>query len=193
MKIAILAWGSLAWDPRELQFTGLWNPEGPELFLEFLRISRDGRLTLVIDEEQGTPVRSGYYLSAFQNLDGAIANLRKREKVQSDDIGYVNFKTGRTRQSALKRHPLAFEAIITWARERELEGVVWTGLPANFKEKQKTEFSPEAAVHYLNGLDAEKRAQAVEYIQRAPAQIQTRFRQMFRTRPEGEIYLFVDG
>lgn len=52
MKIAILGWDSLIWDPRSLKYdvnTG-WLTDGPKLPIEFARISNDGRLTLVIKE-----------------------------------------------------------------------------------------------------------------------------------------------
>ncbi len=51
MKIAILGWGSLLWQPKDLQFDkGIgWSENGPMLPVEFARISKDGRLTLVIE------------------------------------------------------------------------------------------------------------------------------------------------
>ena len=48
MKIAILGWGSLVWNPRNLSIiNSAWHPDGVLLPIEFARISRDGRLTLV--------------------------------------------------------------------------------------------------------------------------------------------------
>ena len=54
MRIAIIAWGSLVWDPRTLQIKGDWVASGPELDIEFSRVSKDGRLTLVIDPVNGS-------------------------------------------------------------------------------------------------------------------------------------------
>ena len=58
MKIAILAWGSLQWDPRTLQKVNKFELTGPALPIEFSRISgKEGtprRQTLVIDELNGT-------------------------------------------------------------------------------------------------------------------------------------------
>ena len=48
MKIAFLGWGSLIWDQRELRTKGNWNGDGPSLPIEYRRISRDGRITLVL-------------------------------------------------------------------------------------------------------------------------------------------------
>ena len=53
MKIAVLAWGSLVWDPQDLQVAGKFAPNGPLLPIEFCRVSADGRLTLVVDETFG--------------------------------------------------------------------------------------------------------------------------------------------
>ena len=50
MKIAILGWGSLIWNQNGLPVKGQWKKNGPVLPIEFSRVSRDGRLTLVIDE-----------------------------------------------------------------------------------------------------------------------------------------------
>ena len=52
MKIAVLTWGSLVWERRELQAASDFVADGPLLPIEFCRISRDGRLTLVLE---GTP------------------------------------------------------------------------------------------------------------------------------------------
>ncbi len=38
MKIAILGWGSLIWDRRDLQIAGDWQQGGPVLPIEFSRI-----------------------------------------------------------------------------------------------------------------------------------------------------------
>src|ERR1700722_18672522 len=53
VKSVVLAWGSLVWDPRDLQTAGKFVANGPLLPIEFCRISADGRLTLAIDESFG--------------------------------------------------------------------------------------------------------------------------------------------
>jgi hypothetical protein len=71
VKIAILGWGSLISKPegdatigqKPLRITGKFVPGGPSLPIEFSRISKDGRLTLVIDPIHGTPCDTFYAVS----------------------------------------------------------------------------------------------------------------------------------
>ena len=90
MKIAILGWGSLIWDKdseKGKEFdrwrkTDEWEVAGDlELPLEFSRISvsRNCALTLVIDEENGTPCRVQYSLSKRKNYKDAVYDLKRRE------------------------------------------------------------------------------------------------------------------
>ena len=83
-RIAILGWGSLIWEPRELETIGGWQMGGPVLPIEFSRVSNDGRLTLVVDEKNGVDVPTRYILSSRTDMAGAIENLRVREKAPSD-------------------------------------------------------------------------------------------------------------
>ena len=71
MAIAILAWGSLIWNPGSLHIVDGWRPGGPTLPIEFSRISDNGRLTLVIDEACGVPVPTCFALSMFDNVQEA--------------------------------------------------------------------------------------------------------------------------
>lgn len=117
--IAVVGWGSLAWDPRELRVEGQpgqqFAPDGPILPLAFSRVSQDGRLTLVIDPKAisqdrkpatpaGADARALYARSIYKfdnqyeyggqmqsGLSCAIQNLREREgSSNKNDIGYVN-------------------------------------------------------------------------------------------------------
>ena len=53
MKIAVLAWGSVVWERGVLEVAAEFMPNGPDLPVEFCRISGGERLTLVIDETFG--------------------------------------------------------------------------------------------------------------------------------------------
>lgn len=55
MKIAVLAWGSLVWDRRDIVAAADFKPNGPRLPSEFCRVSEDGCLTMMINEAIGAP------------------------------------------------------------------------------------------------------------------------------------------
>ena len=137
MKIAILGWGSLIKEPRDLPIVGEWQPDGPKLWIEFSRISRKGEragcLTLVIDEKCESEVTTLHVLSKRSDLSQAIAELQKREGTSADDIGFCEVATGRFAPNALSRHPKSCECILAWAKDKKLDAVVWTALPRRFK------------------------------------------------------------
>ena len=177
MKIAILGWGSLVWDPRALATIGEWQPGGPILPIEFSRKSKDGRLTLVIDPANGELVTTLYIRSRFENLNAAIGNLREREdNPPQDRIGYVNLVAHTERAWARENYPDACDTITAWAQANDWQAVIWTALLPNFEEKQHEPFTVPAAVRYLNGLADETRIRAFEYIRRAPPEIMTPLR-----------------
>lgn len=177
MKVAILAWGSLVWDRRNLPITGDWERGGPVLPIEFSRISRSGEragcLTLVIDEQHDANVPTRFAHSPRTNLDDAIADLRTREGTSSDRIGYVNLVRNTERDYARQEHPHACDTIKAWAQAQRLDAVVWTALPSNFGEVAQRPFSVEAAILYLKALTEPAKSHALEYLQKAPPEVVT--------------------
>ncbi|MEI8044572.1 MAG: hypothetical protein WCL11_24390, partial [Verrucomicrobiota bacterium] len=142
MKIAILGWGSLVWDMRELATVGDWQPGGPVLPIEFSRKSRDGRLTLVIDPASGEPVPTRYIRSRFENLNDAIGNLREREgNPHRGRIGYVNLVAHTERVWARQNQPSACDTITAWAQANDWQAVIWTALLSTFEEEQRQPFT----------------------------------------------------
>jgi len=168
MKIAIIAWGSLIWDRRELPILGEWQKGGPVLPIEFSRISRDGRLTLVIDDKNGVPVGTYYAQSASSDLLQAVKDLRKREGSPKEMIGVIS-KTMNNRR-------LGHESIHAWATAHKWDAAIWTGLPSNFEEKRHIPFTVKNGLAYLETLGDEKRGAAMQYIDLAPARVDTPFR-----------------
>jgi len=168
MKIAIIAWGSLIWDRRELSILGEWQKSGPVLPIEFSRISSDGRLTLVIDDKNGVPVRTYYAQSGSSDLMQAVEELRKREGSPKEMIG-VTSKTMNNRR-------LGHESIHAWATAHKWDAAIWTGLPSNFEEKHHTPFTVKNGLSYLKTLRDEKRDAAMEYIAGAPSEVDTPLR-----------------
>jgi hypothetical protein len=175
MKIAILGWGSLIWDQRDLPTLGVWQKGGPVLPIEFSRISSDGRLTLVIDEKNGVPVKTRYAESGSGTLVQATEDLRKREGSPKEMIG-VTSKTMNNRR-------LGHESIHAWATAHKWDAAIWTGLPSNFEEKRHLPFTVENGLAYLETLGEEKRSAAMKYIDLAPEEVDTPFRRgVLKTR-----------
>ena len=132
MKIAILGWGSLIWDQRDLPTLGVWQKGGPVLPIEFSRITSDGRLTLVIDEKNGVPVKTRYVESGSGTLGQAIEDLRKREGTSKSMIGVAS-KTINIPKSGS-------DTIKGWADEHKWDAMIWTGLPSNFEDIKNVPF-----------------------------------------------------
>jgi len=192
MRIAILAWGSLVWDRRELAIAEDFSPCGPRLPVEFCRVSANGRLTLVIDEAFGASCATYSTLSAIGDLGAAIENLRLREDMPgAKGVGFVDLASGRHSDTAMQRHPQAVAAIKAWAQANGRDAAIWTALACNFDkpEKPPEPFSVEAAIRYLETLEtleAPKLSAALGYIRSAPPEVKTPVRDAVNVRwPEG--------
>jgi hypothetical protein len=178
VKSAVLAWGSLLWDPRDLQTADKFVANGPLLPVEFCRVSADGRLTLAIDENFGAVCTTYSAPSALQSLDAAIENLRCREGCSAGAIGFVEPASGRQSDVAMQRHPEVVATIAAWATSFGYDAAIWTALASNFDEPGKggEPFSVTAAIRYLEALegqDAGEFARALAYIRNAPPKVET--------------------
>ena len=170
MKIAILGWGSLIWDPQGLAYEGNWRTGGPNLPVEFSRISSDGRLTLVIDRNNGQIVSTQYTTSTLTTLADAVENLHHREKTSVENIGFIDLQN----QNSHSRHNDLVVQLKSWAQENDFDAVIWTDLPSKFEIGGKAvPFSVNTAVDYLQGLSGETADKAREYIAKAPEEVDT--------------------
>ena len=177
MQIAFLGWGSLVWDLRGLPVTGGWNADGPQLPLELARISRDGRLTLVLYGGV-PPVTTHWALARARTVAEAREHLRVREGTVERCIGSVPVRVlaESTREIA--------QPIDHWRKRRRIDAVVWTQLPANFEDEAGCgqPLTAENVIAYLRRLPPEQRRRAEAYIRRAPVQTQTQLRQIIEHR-----------
>ena len=177
MKIAILGWGSLIWQPKDLKFDANigWKEKGPILPIEFARISKDGRLTLVITAN-GTEVPTLYSVSSFDTIDLAVLNLKKREGTVKENIGYYD----KTKDDFFLIDFLFKESIKNWIQTTDFDGVIWTNLPEKWilNDGNKTEIDPDKRVDYLKKLKGHQSALAEEYIRKTPKQIATNYRKL---------------
>jgi hypothetical protein len=179
VKSVVLAWGSLVWDPRELQTAAKFMANGPLVPIEFCRISSDGRLALAIDEAFGALCKTYSAPSALDSLDAAMDNLCLREGLaDARAIGFVEPASGRQSDLAVQSHPQVVATIGAWADSLGYDAAIWTALASNFDEwgKGGEPFSVSAALQYLETLEREdpaKFAQALAYIRKAPPEVET--------------------
>jgi len=177
MKIALLAWGSLIWQPKELAYNKSfgWQKDGPILPIEFARISKDGRLTLVITEN-GKKVPVLYSLSNYERLDEAVLNLAIREGSGRNSIGSYDLEKDEFSSKFQFKNEIK-----NWIKSTDFDAVIWTNLGENWSIRNDKgsiirQIEPEKRIEYLKELKGNTRALAEEYIRRTPLQIQTDYR-----------------
>ncbi|MEE9178175.1 MAG: hypothetical protein V3U46_07070 [Acidimicrobiia bacterium] len=176
MNIVILGWGSIIWNPRELPKEGTWQTEGPLLPLEFSRVSKDCRLTAVIDPTDGERCPTRFVMSLRANINDTIRDLRDREGTSSNRIGFVDLKAGKDRA----QFSMICRRIKSWCAKEGPDGVVWTDLPPNFKDQTGKEYTVTSAVAYLEGLPKTGREVALRYIRNAPDEVNTPLRRALK-------------
>jgi hypothetical protein len=180
MQIAVLGWGSLIWCPGSLRIKTPWHNDGPELPIEFARISGDRRLTLVL--HPGSPNQRTYWSpSMFETLEAARENLKVREGTVPKHIHSLT----NSGQAVVEIDRVIAAAIHDWLDTKQhLNAAIWTGLPSNWNERRGQQFSPEDAVAHATELESTQAEydRAREYVSNAPAQIQTPARRLLRER-----------
>lgn len=175
MSIAVIGWGSLIWDRRDLGVQGRWRTDGPRLPIEFARKSENGRLTLVTVPD-AEPQQTYWVISTFTTVEAARENLREREgkRVALRDIHWA------TRSELHDAKNVIAALVQEWiSLHVEVDAAIWTGLNATIEGPDVV----AKAVQYLAGLaDADTARRAREYVVRAPPQTQTRVRREMQAR-----------
>jgi len=165
-NIACLGWGSLIWDPRNLPIRRHWFEDGPLIPVEFARHSKGDRITLVI-VPGARPVRSLWALMDSDSLDEAREQLREREGTGDRYIDDWSRETD---------SPECIPELSEWALARNVDHVIWTGLPPRFKRKNHRLPTEEDVLKHLRQLRGTARDEAEQYIRCAPRQIDTEYR-----------------
>lgn len=163
--IACLGWGSLIWNPDGLPVSQ-WHEDGPELPLEFARLSGGGRVTLVVMPD-GPRVPVLWTLLDVSSLEDGAAALRAREGTKPGWIG--RWPSHRDDRYA--------NDIGEWARAKDLDGVVWTALPPKWGEENGRIPTVVEVMEYLSALTNETAQEPFKYIRNAPPQIRTPYRE----------------
>jgi hypothetical protein len=185
MEIAVLAWGSLVWQPANdhgelrLRPNDRWREDGPLLPVEFARISSDGRLSLVVVPGYGTESRVLWRPSALDDLDAAIDNLAERETGAPRRSIHAIDSDGSFHGDG---HVDVFARVAAWIERTGVGAAIWAGLTPGdrWTEHGHDGFSHDAAVSYVRSLEGDARARAVEYIRNAPPQVDTPVRRALR-------------
>lgn len=170
MKIGILGWGSLICETGELQIEGVWKEDGPCLPVEFARISKRSRLTLVI-HPRAQKVQVLWNIMKVQNMGEAIESLCQREGTSRNYIGSLDLRNiKKFNQGSIE------EEIGLWAMKKGFDAVIWTNLKSNFEQERGKTLNEENVIDYLVSI-TDKR-EAVEYIKKTPIQIKTKYREV---------------
>ena len=168
--IACLAWGSLVWDPRDLPIHREWFGDGPLVRAEFLRQSRDKRMTLVLHESVPL-VRSLWALMTVPSLAEARTKLAEREGIKgtraNQDI--ATWSLGEPEVPCIA-------GLAAWAAARGVGHVVWTALPPKLGAVADRLPTLEEVLEHLAGLIGPERDLAEQYIRRTPRQVDTGYR-----------------
>lgn len=161
--IVYVGWGSLLWNSDDLPVVGIWEKTDFKLPVEFSRISDlgRGRLTLVIDEKNGT-LNNIWYIKTKASLNESIKRLRRRESTTKSNVSYINLKSKKKR---INNTPSSAVAIIEqWAKKNKIDAVIWTSLTSNWKVVRGVEYSCEDAYKYYLESTDEKQRQILDYI-----------------------------
>ncbi len=172
MNIACIGWGSLIWDARDLPIKTPWSDDGPLLPIEFARESSDGRITLVLTDSSNNLI-SLWTLMNVRNITEAKNALAKREGISENNIKYsIGFWDSASNSS----HGHSSNIIEAWAKNKSLDGVVWTNLKYGFKSSRGVMPKYRNILSHFNSLPNEKFKVAEEYIRKTPIQINTEYR-----------------
>ena len=178
--IACIGWGSLLWDPRSLPIAHPFLGDGPRLPIEFARVARDGRVTLVIDSDAETlPIGTYWTRLEVPDLDAAIESLGRRERIKPARFGEWIGAEGRDGASRGEALPETRSTMRAFLADQGLDGVVWTALPSRTPKGEFARPSLDSLVAHLQTLAGEALARAEEYIRRAPEAVVTRNRTRF--------------
>ncbi|MDU1189995.1 MAG: hypothetical protein E6990_18885 [Enterobacter sp.] len=101
----------------------------------------------------------------------ACRALREREAIPEDRCDGIGSLLITGRDTGI---------LTTWAREKGIEAIIWTGLPPRSASQEGRVPAVDEAIAYLDGLSGETRSHARDYICRVPAQLDTPYRRVIK-------------
>ncbi len=181
MRIAYIAWGTLILEPDCLLIRGSWERNGPELPVEFARISDDGRVTLVL-QPGAKPITTYSVVADQETLELARENLRLREgpkrcktRARGEwiaSVDQVGTSRGRVEEEELR-------SIRKWVRNKGYDAAVWTAIPPRLshpKHGSIHSLTVDGIVDYLRLVKPEVREMTRSYFRNVPLEVQTGLR-----------------
>lgn len=175
MTIAVIGWGSLLWNPRHLRHLPPWRRDGPHLPVEFARQARDGRVSLVSVDGHPTRAATFWAESDCPDIVSAVKDLAHRERTHVRHI-HLCTSAGPRRGDGTAIEGITAEIVEEWlGRRPRLGAALWTGLGVTRFRVDDT--LPSQVVSYVGALTVSVRSRAREYVERAPATVDTPVRQ----------------
>ena len=196
--IVCVGWGSLIWDlaglpvekleagrpvPRwvlspEGDDIGDWNPDGPQVRVEFARQSgkKRDRLTLVLFDaaERQPSLWARMTVATLGEAMHALARREHREIAEKDIDSWSKRNIGRWSEG--EADPPDIPGLSVWETGRDIQHVVWTALKPKFCDLPVAP-TEDQAVAFLKRLSDDRTAtEAEKYVRRAPPQIDTAYR-----------------
>ncbi len=172
--IAVLGWGSLIWDPRELVLENPWVGNGPMIRVDYLRRSSRNRVTLVLHQSAAeVPSLSTSY--AGSNWTRVRDMLVLREGVTAQPEAIHHWTTG-------EGEGVNIAGLPKWAESNGVDHVLWTALPPRWDRIDGRVPTLEQVVGFLEGLRPDRHHAAEEYVRRTPAQVMTTIREAIQVR-----------
>jgi hypothetical protein len=141
--------------------------------VEFSRVSKDARLTLVIDLVAGVLITTRYTLSPRTLTLDVAKDLAAREGTGLGQIGFIDVGEGTSSADAKPEQKSTCATVRAWCQKHRFTGAVWTALNSNFRDETGKDFSTENAIAYLQDLPKSARAVALHYIRSAPEEVVT--------------------
>jgi len=158
-----------------LPIYGDWNNDGSVLPIEFARESNDGRITLVLVDDQHT-VPCLWALLDVVSLSDAKKALARREGISDKNI---NYSIGCIDRNTAFKHGKCAKTINKWAADKDLDCVVWTNLKYGLICSRDSMPSASSLLSHIEGLSPDQRIVTEEYVKRAPKQVKTHYREIF--------------
>ena len=175
-RIGCVGWGSLLWDPRSLPMAGAFRDDGPRLPIEFSRVARDGRVTLVIDPD-AAPIPTYWVPLDVPDVNAAVEALGRRERIGADR--WREWIGLQTREHLGSGASGVREGVGRWLADSDADALVWTALPRRCPDGRFAAPSDEELLSHLRALEGESLRRAEEYVRRAPAAVRTPRRARF--------------